>query len=163
MAGTFLLTIVLFLEFLEANAYHCSESCGQYAYCCGTNVCCHHRSSYTFYSVWYFWFIIALLIMACAGSCNYYRKRHRLLVTRRNMTISGNMPVAVVAFSNGNHEHCPVQFGTLPSYQEATSKPSQYPPPYYTTDLYTNQFPATAASSAQLPPYSRDGNSLPQQ
>ena len=52
------------------------------------------------------------------------------------MTISGNMPVAVVAFSNGNHEHGPVQFGTLPSYQEATSKPSTYPPPYYTTGMF---------------------------
>ena len=71
--------------------------------------------------------------MACAGSCSYYRKRHRLLTVRRNV------PVAVVTFTNGNQEHGPVDIVMPPSYQEATSKPIQYPPPYYTpgkTNIY---------------------------
>ena len=79
-------------------------------------------------------FIIALLIMACAGSCSYYRRRHRLLTVRRHI------PVAVVTFSHGGQEHGPVDYVVPPSYQEATSKPASYPPPYYTSGQITAYF-----------------------
>ena len=74
--------------------------------------------------------------MACAGSCSYYRRRHRLLTVRRNI------PVAVVTFSHGGRgqEHGPVDFVVPPSYQEATSKPTSYPPPYYTSGMNTANF-----------------------
>ena len=49
------------------------------------------------------------------------------------LAVRRQLPLGVVTFSNGNQEHGPVQFMLPPSYQEAISKQTTHPPPYYTT------------------------------
>eukprot|EP00112_Aurelia_sp_Birch-Aquarium-sp1_P026552 Seg949.1 transcript_id=Seg949.1/GoldUCD/mRNA.D3Y31 product="WW domain-binding protein 1" protein_id=Seg949.1/GoldUCD/D3Y31 len=136
------LVFALFIQqlIIVASDDRCENSCGRYAYCCGSNLCCREGPSYSFYSVWYFWFIVALLIMACAGSCRYCRKRNRMLAVRRQL------PLGVVTFSSGNQEHGPIQPMVPPSYQEAISKQATHPPPYYTAGVYSNQQDASPPS-----------------
>lgn len=150
-------SLIFLFSILEVAAgQFCSGGCDRHSYCCDEDLCCaKHR--YPFYSVWYFWFIIGMLILACSASCSYYRRRRRLLALRNHMP-----PAGVVMFSSGNRQHAPqhpmtAQQPMPPSYQEATDKSFAYPPPYYAIDPYSGQNVSGGFINMQIgtnvPPY----------
>ena len=55
------------------------------------------------------------------------------------LAVRRQLPLGVVTFSSGNQEHGPVQFMLPPSYQEAISKQTTQPPPYYTSGKISSQ------------------------
>ncbi|XP_014676063.1 PREDICTED: splicing factor 1-like [Priapulus caudatus] len=126
----------------------------------------HHYTLLSFWNMWYFWFIVISLLIACFGVCGYWRRRHmwnlygpgpysgmhgmvppsRYLMGNRmpgnyRQRFSG-YPSLFIHHDAGQPASLPMgSFPEPPPYSEVVAKPESYPPPY-------------AEDTDSLPPYS---------
>ncbi|XP_033111738.1 vesicular, overexpressed in cancer, prosurvival protein 1-like [Anneissia japonica] len=163
----YLIPLVTCWLITEVSGSECGDGyCNDYdQYCCDNFECCYYPN-YSYWNLWYFWFVLIFVLMTCFGGCGYYRRRQVYLQTASGQRIPvGQTTYLTSGVQPVHHPYQPTAapvgtFQSPPPYSEVTSKPNLYPKtgdaayppqaPYYQGPYY--QFPTAATEYSNQPP-----------
>ncbi|XP_078572032.1 uncharacterized protein LOC144859349 isoform X1 [Branchiostoma floridae x Branchiostoma japonicum] len=167
-------------EYCTGYGHYCESSCFSSKQCRQGQFCCRYMccqlSLFSYYythvwDVWYLWFVVIFVMMACCGGCGYYRRRQHLLQQSRMspggaIVYAGALPGDHMSSQTPQHGLSQTQLpeaAAPPPYSEVTTKPDVYPlapDSFQYGPAYPPPYPVYGASPYP-PPYTPSTDATP--